>query len=95
MSDTLNIDRIAELARIKLMPDERERLKQDLEKILHYVEKLRELDTEHVEPTSHVLNLENVFREDLPRKSDVIKAVLAHAPSKVESYFKVPKIVEG
>ena len=95
MSESFDIDKVAELARISLEPGERDRLKKDLENILRYVEKLRRIDTSEVEPTSHVLNIENVFREDVPRRSDVIDKVLKHAPERAGNYFKVPKVVEG
>lgn len=95
MPESFDIDKVAELARISLEPGERDRLKKDLENILRYVEKLGQLDTSQVEPTSHVLNIENVFREDVPRRSDVIDKVLKHAPERAGNYFKVPKVVEG
>ncbi|MBI4430720.1 MAG: Asp-tRNA(Asn)/Glu-tRNA(Gln) amidotransferase subunit GatC [Candidatus Omnitrophica bacterium] len=90
-----DIDRVAELARIRLKSDERAKLEKDLQSIIQYVEKLRELNTEEVEPTSHVLNLENVMKEYTPRDAKVSAHVLQHAPVAEQPYFKVPKVVDN
>ena len=88
------IEQIAELARLSLKPEEKARLKKDLESILAYVEQLKSVPTDHVEPTSHVLNLENVFRPDEVRPCDIREDVLKHAPHREGNFFKVPKIIE-
>jgi len=85
---------IAELARLSLKPEEKEKLKKDLESILAYVEQLNSVPTRDVEPTSHVLNLENVFREDKIISSEVREEVLKHAPHREGNFFKVPKVIE-
>ena len=90
----LDIDKIAKLGRLSLKPEEKARLSKDLGNILHYVKQLESLDTKGIEPTSHVLNLENVFRKDEIKPSNVRDEVLAHAPLKDGKFFKVPKIVE-
>ncbi len=95
MSQKINIDQTAELARLNLKSAEREKLAKDLESILAYVDQLKELNTESVPPTSHVLPLENVFRKDEVRKTDIRDAVLDHAPKRESNFFKVPKIIEG
>ncbi|OGX03095.1 MAG: asparaginyl/glutamyl-tRNA amidotransferase subunit C [Omnitrophica bacterium RIFCSPLOWO2_12_FULL_50_11] len=95
MSDKVNIDQIAELARLNLKPEERLALSKDLDEILAYVDQLQELNTDQVEPTSHPLALENVFRQDSVAKCDVGDRVLEHAPKREEKYFKVPKVIEG
>ncbi len=92
---TFDIDKIAELARIRLKADERSKLSKDLESIIRYVEKLAELPTDSVEPTSHVLNLENVTKEYKPRDAKVSEHVLKHAPATEKTYFKVPKVVDN
>jgi len=89
-----DIEKIAELARLKLKPGEKQRLEKDLTAILAYVEKLKVLDTEQVAPTSHVLNLENVFRADEVRLSDTRDRALKYAPLSEGAFFKVPKVVE-
>lgn len=88
------IEKIAELARLNLKPEEAKKLEKELEAILGYVKNLEMLDTSKVEPTSHVLNLENVFRKDEVAASDVRDAVLKHAPSAEGKFFKVPKVVD-
>lgn len=90
----IDIVKVAQLARVNLKEDEKVRLKKDLESILEYVAQLNELDTDKVQPTSHVLNLENVFRKDVARKSEVRDAVLKHAPKVEGKFFKVPKVIE-
>ena len=90
----LNIDRVAELARLNLKPEEKQKLAQDLGAILDYVKKLEKLDTSKVEPTSHVLNMENVFRADTVQSSDAAQKALEHAPLADGHFFKVPKIIE-
>ena len=91
----IDIQQIAELARLNLKPEERAKLSKDLEAILAYVDQLKELNTEKVEPTSHVLPLENVFREDRAKLSGVRDQVLERAPKREGKFFKVPKIIEG
>ena len=90
----INIDKVAELARLNLKPEEKRKLEKDLGAILDYVKKLDALDTKGVEPTSHVLNMENVFRADEVKPSDAAEKALEHAPETEGSFFKVPKIVQ-
>ena len=87
------IERVAELARLNLKPEEKQKLEKDLGAILDYVKKLEKLDTSKVEPTSHVLNMENVFRADEVKPSDAAPKALEHAPHADGPFFKVPKIV--
>jgi aspartyl-tRNA(Asn)/glutamyl-tRNA(Gln) amidotransferase subunit C len=89
-----DIEKVAVLARLNLKAEEKERLSRDLENILNYVKSLEKLDTAAVEPTSHVLNLENVYRKDIPQPSEVRDQVLKHAPLSEGKFFKVPKVVE-
>ena len=71
-----NIDRVAELARLNLKLEEKKKLEEDLGAILDYVKKLDKLDTSKVEPTSHVLNMENVFRADEVKPSNAAEKAL-------------------
>ena len=89
-----NIERVAELARLNLKPEEKKKLEKDLGVILVYVQKLDALDTKDVEPTSHVLNMENVFRPDEVKSSNAAEKALEHAPQTDGPFFKVPKIVQ-
>jgi aspartyl-tRNA(Asn)/glutamyl-tRNA(Gln) amidotransferase subunit C len=90
----VNIDKVAELARLNLKSEEKQKLAQDLGAILEYVKKLDKLDTSKVEPTSHVLNMENVFRADEVKPSNAAEKALEHAPQADGHFFKVPKIVQ-
>ncbi|HUW22959.1 MAG TPA: Asp-tRNA(Asn)/Glu-tRNA(Gln) amidotransferase subunit GatC [bacterium] len=88
------VEYVARLARLKLTEDEKEKYTKQLADILKYINKLNELDTEKVEPTSHVLRLSNVFREDKVRPSLKQEEILANAPEVESSHFKVKKIIE-
>jgi aspartyl-tRNA(Asn)/glutamyl-tRNA(Gln) amidotransferase subunit C len=92
---TINeVEHVARLARLELSAEEKERFTHQLNDILQYVEKLKELDTDGVEPTAHVIPLQNVLREDAVRPSLDREDVLANAPDREEAFFKVPKIIE-
>ncbi|MBI3316812.1 MAG: Asp-tRNA(Asn)/Glu-tRNA(Gln) amidotransferase subunit GatC [Candidatus Omnitrophica bacterium] len=91
---SFEIEKIAGLARLHLKPEEAAKLKNDLEAILGYVKKLETLDTQNVSPTSHVLEIENVFRPDQVNPSQVRDEVLKHAPGREGNFFKVPKVVD-
>ena len=86
---------IAHLSRIKLTEKELEKFPLQLENILAYVEKLDKVDVNNVEPTSHVLPLKNVYREDKAKKSIDIEEVMKVAPERQENFFKVPRVIEG
>ena len=85
---------VADLARLELSPEEVELFTGDMNRILDYVDQLNELDTGGVEPTSHVLSLKNVFREDVVVESLPVDEVLANAPRREKGHFVVPKIIE-
>ena len=84
---------IAHLARLELSPAEEEKFARQLTRILSYVEKLRELDTTNVPPTSHVLPVNNVFREDKLYFSLSAEEALSNAPSRKNNHFQVPRVV--
>ena len=95
MAVTLDeVRNVARLARLSFSPEEEGRMVVELNRILDYVEKLSELDTEGVPPTSHVLPISNVFREDVLVPSLPRDELLANAPSKWRGYFRVPKVIE-
>lgn len=89
----IDIEYVANLARIRLTESEKERFSRDLADILAYMEKLNQLDTKATQPTSHVLPLQNVFREDEVSPSLPQGEVLANAPYEEDGLFKVPKII--
>ena len=81
------------LAKLELKDEEKESARQDMQKMLDYVDKLNELDTSKVEPT-HIFEMGNVFREDEVTNGDDRDAMLANAPEVKEGQYKVPKTVE-
>ncbi|HEA47149.1 MAG TPA: Asp-tRNA(Asn)/Glu-tRNA(Gln) amidotransferase subunit GatC [bacterium] len=89
-----DVEYVAKLARLKLSEKEKEKFTKQLDQILKYVDKLNELDTKKVKPTSHVLPLKNVFREDKIKKSLEVEKTLENAPEKARGFFKVPKVIE-
>ena len=85
---------VADLARLELSTEEVKSFTADMNRILDYMDQLNELDTGGVEPTSHVLSLKNVFREDIVGESLTVDEVLANAPRREKGHFVVPKIIE-
>ena len=94
MPVTMDVDKVAQLARLKFSEEEKRDLSSKLSDILSYMEQLNRLDTEDVEPTAHVLPLKNVFREDVVAPSMPQKELLANAPDQTMGHFKVPKVIE-
>jgi aspartyl-tRNA(Asn)/glutamyl-tRNA(Gln) amidotransferase subunit C len=92
--DSSQVDHIAILSRLSLTEEERTVFGSQLNDILEYVRKLEELDTSEIQPTSHVLELSNVFREDRLASSLTADEVLANAPDRAEDFYRVPKIIE-
>ena len=90
MIDREQVLHVAKLARLKLTDEEVERMAGELSVILDSIEKIGELDLEGVEPTSHVVNLENVLREDVPRPSLSREKALENAPDSSDEGFRVP-----
>jgi aspartyl-tRNA(Asn)/glutamyl-tRNA(Gln) amidotransferase subunit C len=88
------VEHVARLARLELSAAEKERMRSQLDIILGYVAKLREVDTSGVPPTAHVLPLVNVMREDEVRPSYPVDAMLANAPEPEGELFRVPRILE-
>ena len=80
-------------ARFSLTEDGKEKAKEDMQKMLDYVDKLDELDTSSVEPMSHIFEDENVFREDVVTNGDNHEAMLANAPKQKENQYQVPKTI--
>jgi aspartyl-tRNA(Asn)/glutamyl-tRNA(Gln) amidotransferase subunit C len=88
------IKHVASLARLKLSDSEIEKFKTDMENIISYVDKLDELDVNGVEPTAHIMPINNVLREDIEKESFDREKLLENAPAQEDGCFKVPKIVE-
>lgn len=87
------VKRIAKLAKLSLTEEEEISLQKELSSILDYMDKLNEIDTSDVEPLSHPIPVENVFREDKVEKSISREDALKNAPDVTEEFFKVPKVI--
>lgn len=95
MSVTIaDVEKVAQLARLRFSEEDKQQLVVDLNRILDYFEKLKELDTEDVPPTTHVLPLKNVFREDVVVPPMPREKLLANAPDRAMDHFKVPQVIE-
>ena len=92
MPSKIDINKIAQLARLKLTDVESERLGEHLEQIIDYIDMLNKLDTSNVEPTSHVLPIHNVFREDKVCKTTNVD-YLTGSPAHNKGHYEVPKII--
>jgi aspartyl-tRNA(Asn)/glutamyl-tRNA(Gln) amidotransferase subunit C len=90
MIDREQVLHVARLARLELSEDEVETMASELSGILEHVDRMTELDLEGVEPTSHVVALENVLRPDEPRPSLPRERALESAPDPAEGAFRVP-----
>lgn len=88
------IEYVGILAKLELSPEEREQAKKDMGRMLDYIDKLGELDTEGIEPMSHVFETTNVFREDVVTGTDMREEILKNAPGQKDGMFKVPRTVE-
>jgi aspartyl-tRNA(Asn)/glutamyl-tRNA(Gln) amidotransferase subunit C len=88
------IDYVAALAKLELSQEEKEKAKKDLGSILDYIATMNELNTDGIEPMSHVFPIRNVFREDVVTNQNNREALLQNAPEKKDGCFKVPKTVE-
>lgn len=88
------IEHIALLARLYLSEEEKALFGSQLSSILDYMEKLNGLDTKDIEPTSHVLSLSNVARDDIPGHSISVDDALMNAPDHTDKFYRVPKIIE-
>jgi aspartyl-tRNA(Asn)/glutamyl-tRNA(Gln) amidotransferase subunit C len=88
------VEHVAKLARLELSAEEADRLTTHLNGIMAHFEKLQQLDTEGVAPTSHVIPMQNVFREDVTGPCLTTEEALANAPESSDGYFVVPQIVE-
>lgn len=91
---TEEVKHVANLARLAVTEEEVQKFTQQLDAIIVYAEQLNELDTENVEPTSHVLDMKNVMREDIPSKGLPQEDVLKNAPEHQDGQIKVPSIIE-
>lgn len=92
--DKETVKYVAHLSRIELEPKELDKLSGQLKDILDFIDKLKKLDVSDIKPTSHILPVNNVLREDSPKPSLPLEKTLMNAPLKEGNFFVVPKIIE-
>ncbi len=95
--DKKQIEYIASLARLELTPQEILRFQKELSKILDYIDQLKEIGIEGVEPTIHTVSLANVFRQDnsqIQHDQNIADKILKSAPARQDNYFKVKSVFE-
>jgi len=88
-----DIIRTAELAKLRLSPEEIERMTAILNRVFEYIDQLHEVDTEGVEPLHHVLDMSNVMDDDVPRPGLTREEALGGAPDRTDEYFRLPRVV--
>jgi aspartyl-tRNA(Asn)/glutamyl-tRNA(Gln) amidotransferase subunit C len=88
------IDNLSRLARLEFDAAEKQEIKQDLQRMIRFVERLRELDTSGVEPLLHMSGATTVWREDIPQGSVSREAALSNAPLTDGVYFQVPRVIK-
>jgi aspartyl-tRNA(Asn)/glutamyl-tRNA(Gln) amidotransferase subunit C len=93
-SNDLNIDHVANLARLALTAEEKAQYATQLTEILSHIAKLKEVNVEGVEPTAHAFPLYNVWAEDVPVAGLPADLALRNAPAQRDQMFAVPKVVE-
>lgn len=87
------IDKLAHLSRLKIQPGEKEKIKNDLQQMIHFIEKLDEVDTTGIEPLLFMTDEVNILREDEVAGSVSREEALKNAPVKDDKFFKVPKVI--
>jgi aspartyl-tRNA(Asn)/glutamyl-tRNA(Gln) amidotransferase subunit C len=88
-----DVEDVATLARLSFTDEEKVRLVTQLNQILAYMEQLNRLETGDVAPLSHVVELSNIFRDDVLRPSFPREDILKNAPAHTEKFFQVPKVI--
>lgn len=89
------LEKIAHLAKIELSEDEKQDMLRDFNKILHFVEKVKELDLDNESPMIYVSDRKNAVREDVKGKESSQQDALKNAPDHDTDYIKVPRVVKG
>lgn len=89
-----DVKHVADLARLAISDEEADKFTNQLSKIIGYAELLNELDTDDIEPTTHVLDFKNVLRKDEPIEWITQEEALKNAPDKKDGHFRVPSVME-
>ena len=88
-----DVEHIAKLARLEFTEDQKVTFTHQLNQILEYVEQLKQLNTDSIEPLSQVIEVSNRFREDSAEPGMTSEEALRNAPAKTDKFFKVPKVI--
>ncbi len=91
--DIKTVDEIAHLARLEFDEQSKPEILNDINRMLTFIDKLNELDTENVEPLIYITDEKNILREDTPEITLTQKEALKNAPKKDSDYFKAPKVI--
>lgn len=89
-----DVRKVANLARIELNQEELNLFSGQLESVLEFIEKLKKADVSSVQPMSHILDIQNVLRADVPKESLPNALALKNAPESLKGHFRVPKVIE-
>ena len=92
--DKESLKKIAHLARLEIKPEEETTLLSSMDSVLSWMEQLNEIDTEGVEPLTHIMDEANNWRQDVSSNTLSRSEALANAPSKSDTYIMVPKVIE-
>lgn len=90
----LNLDHVANLARLALTPEEKARFSAQINDVLAYIAELKEVDVSRVEPTAHAFPVFNVWAEDVPQPGLSVEDALKNAPAQRDHMIAVPRVVE-
>jgi aspartyl-tRNA(Asn)/glutamyl-tRNA(Gln) amidotransferase subunit C len=88
------VEHVAHLARIALKTEELDKFSKQLKEILNFIDSLKQVEVKDIKPTSHILPIENVLRQDDPGKSLTPEQTMENAPQKKGNFFIVPKVVD-
>ncbi len=88
------VDKLAQLARLEIKPDEKEKLLKDMQQMIGFIEKLNELDTTGIEPLVHLTTEINILRNDEVKTTATREEALQNAGLKNEAFFMVPKVIK-
>ncbi|EWH23160.1 Asp-tRNA(Asn)/Glu-tRNA(Gln) amidotransferase subunit GatC [Bacillus haynesii] len=88
------VKHVAHLARLAITDEEAAMFTEQLDSIISFAEELNEVDTENVKPTTHVLQMKNIMREDVPDKGLPVEDVVKNAPDQKDGYIRVPSILD-
>lgn len=94
VTEDLNIDHVAKLARLALTPEEKSKFAQQLGDVLVHIEQLSKVDVSGVEPTAHAFDVHNVWAEDVAQPGLSVEQALKNAPAQRDNMIAVPKVVE-